>query len=66
MGAIIIIWMLLKIIGPIYCAKEAERKNRSSALWGIFGFLFPLIAMPYMSTQEKYIFFHFVGRIQKC
>jgi hypothetical protein len=46
MGAIIIIWMLLKIIGPIYCAKEAERKNRSSALWGIFGFLFPLIAMP--------------------
>lgn len=24
---------------------NAERKNRSSALWGIFGFLFPLITM---------------------
>ena len=45
MGAITIIWVLLKVIGPIYCAKEAERKNRSSVLWGIFGFLFPLITM---------------------
>lgn len=39
------IFIALRGIGPIVCAMEADKKNRSAGLWGFFGFLFPVIAM---------------------
>lgn len=40
-----IIFILLRGIGPIVCALQAEKKNRSTGLWGFLGFAFPIIAM---------------------
>lgn len=45
-----IIFIALRVIGPIVCALEADKKNRSSGLWGFFGFLFPVIAMICISS----------------
>lgn len=39
------ILIALRGIGPVVCAIQAEKKNRSAGLWGLFGFLFPIIAM---------------------
>ena len=40
-----LIFIALRVIGPIICAMEADKKNRSAGLWGFFGFVFPVIAM---------------------
>lgn len=39
------IFIVLRVVGPIVCAMEADKKNRSAGLWGFFGFLFPIIGM---------------------
>ena len=39
-----------------YCAKKAEKLNRSRFGWALFGFCLPLIAfivIQYMKPQEK-------------
>ena len=40
-----LIFIALRVIGPIVCAMEADKKNRSAGLWGFFGLVFPVIAM---------------------
>jgi hypothetical protein len=45
MIALNFIFIALRGIGPLVCATQAEKKNRSAARWGVFGFLFPIIAM---------------------
>ena len=39
------IFIALRVIGPIVCAMQAEKKNRSAGLWAFFGLVFPIIAM---------------------
>ncbi len=39
------IFIALRGIGPLVCAMQAEKKNRSIGLWAFMGFLFPIIAM---------------------
>lgn len=39
------IFIALRGIGPLVCAMQAEKKNRSVGLWAFLGFLFPIIAM---------------------
>ena len=45
MIALNFIFIALRGIGPVFCAIQAEKKNRSTGLWAIFGFVFPIIAM---------------------
>lgn len=44
-GATVIIQLLLRIVGAVVCSQRAEKLNRSQTGWGIFGFIFPIIAM---------------------
>jgi hypothetical protein len=45
MIALNFIFIALRGIGPVVCAMQAEKKNRSTGIWGLFGFIFPIIAM---------------------
>jgi hypothetical protein len=47
------IWLILRVVSPIYCAMKADRLNRNTGLWAIFGFIFPIIAMIWASTLTK-------------
>lgn len=40
-----LIFIASRIAGPIVCAMQAEKKNRSTGLWASFGLVFPIIAM---------------------
>jgi hypothetical protein len=52
-GALAIIWLLLRLAGPIYCAIKADSLNRKTGIWALLGFLFPIIAMIWISTLTK-------------
>ncbi|MFN4763705.1 hypothetical protein ACKGJN_11315 [Gillisia sp. Q332] len=44
-AATVLIQLALRIIGAVVCTQRAEKLNRSQTGWGIFGFIFPIIAM---------------------
>lgn len=44
-GGVVLIQLLLRIVGAIVCSQRAKHLNRSQTGWGIFGFIFPIIAM---------------------
>jgi hypothetical protein len=44
-AATVLIQFALRIIGAIVCNQRAKHLNRSQTGWGIFGFIFPIIAM---------------------
>jgi hypothetical protein len=50
MNSIGIIWLLLRIVGPIYGGMRADALNRKPGIWAIAGFLFPVISMIWIST----------------
>jgi hypothetical protein len=52
-GVFAIIWFLLRLAGPIYCAIKADHLNRKPGIWALLGFLFPIIAMIWISTLPK-------------
>jgi hypothetical protein len=52
-GVLVIMWILLRLAGPIYCAVKADNLNRKPGIWAVFGFLFPIIAMIGISTLSK-------------
>jgi hypothetical protein len=42
---LIIISILVRILGAIVCVNQAALKNGNRVVWGILGFLFPIISM---------------------
>ncbi len=44
-----LLWLLLRIVGPIYCAMKADKLNRSAGAWAFIAFLFPIICMVWIS-----------------
>lgn len=44
-GGVVLIVFVLRIIGIFVCSSKAKELNRSSAGWGFFGFISPIIAM---------------------
>ena len=38
-------WLVIPLAVGLVCYKQAERKGRSAWLWGIVGFLLPLIGL---------------------
>ena len=51
---VVLIFFVLHVIGGVYCAKRAEKLNKSPGLWAVLGLLFPIISMIiiYKSKQE--------------
>jgi hypothetical protein len=47
-----VIWLLLRVVGPIYCALKAEKLNRSMGMWAFLAFLFPIICMVWISVIQ--------------
>lgn len=47
------IWLILRVVGPIYCAFKADNLNRKPGGWAIAGFFFPIISMIWISTLPK-------------
>jgi hypothetical protein len=47
-----LVWLLLRIVGPIYCAMKAEKLNRSMGMWAFLAFLFPIICMVWISLLK--------------
>ncbi len=47
MGTVIgvIIWVVVAVAIAFLCANIASKKGRSPALWGILGFVIPVIAL---------------------
>jgi hypothetical protein len=43
------LWLLLRVVGPVYCAIKAEKLNRSMGMWAFLAFLFPIICMVWIS-----------------
>jgi hypothetical protein len=42
---LIIVSILLRAIGVIYCSKRAVKLNRNKTIWGIAGISSPILAM---------------------
>ncbi len=60
-GAVIlfnIIFFGLRIFGGIYCAQKADKLNRSTGGWAVFGLFFPIIAIIWISNLKKNIIWH--------
>jgi hypothetical protein len=53
-----VIFFGLRIVGAIYCAQKADKLNRSTGGWAIFGLFFPIIAMIWISSLKKNITWH--------
>ena len=41
----LLVQLLLRIIAPIICIKKAAELRRSTRLWGLLGFTFPLLTV---------------------
>jgi hypothetical protein len=52
-GIFVVIALITRVVGPIYCAMKADALNRNTAIWGVFGFLFPIISMIWVSFLSK-------------
>jgi hypothetical protein len=53
---IFLILLILRVIITIYCVNKAAKINRSKIWWGIFGFIFPIIAFIWIQfIKPKYI-----------
>lgn len=50
MMALNMLWLGLRILGPVYCAIKADHLNRSAGAWAVFGFIFPIIAIIWISV----------------
>jgi hypothetical protein len=60
-GAVIlfsIIFYGLRIFGVVYCAQKADKLNRSTGGWAVFGLFFPIIAIIWISNLKKNIIWH--------
>lgn len=51
-GVLMIIQFILRIVGVIVCVNKAKELNRSTGGWGIFGFIFPIIAMIWIQFMK--------------
>jgi len=45
LSLVIFIGIILRLVGVIVCNEKAEKLNRSTVNWGIFGFFMPILAM---------------------
>lgn len=53
-----IIFWGLRIFGGVYCAQKADKLNRSTGGWAIFGLFFPLIAIIWIRNLKNNIVWH--------
>jgi hypothetical protein len=44
---------IIRIIITVYCANKAENLNRNMFLWGLFGFIFPIIALIWIQFKKE-------------
>lgn len=54
----IIIFFGLRIFGGLFCAQKADKLNRSTGGWAIFGLFTPIIAIIWISSLKKKVIWH--------
>lgn len=54
----VLIFFGLHVYGGVYCAKRAEKLNKSTGLWAVLGLLFPVISMIIIYNSKKEITWH--------
>lgn len=47
-----ILMILLRVFGTVVCVIKAKKINRSEAGWGLFGFVFPIVAMIWIQFMK--------------
>jgi hypothetical protein len=52
-----ILGLVIRIVGVMVCSKQAKSLNRSPELWGLFGFLTPIIAMIWIQFKKPVLKF---------
>jgi hypothetical protein len=50
-----VILLVVRIIITFYCINKAGELNRSKAGWGIFGFIFPIVALIWIQFMKPKI-----------
>ena len=53
--AILFVQLGLRIVGAIVCSNKASSLNRNSGSWGVFGFIFPIIAMIWIQFMKPIV-----------
>jgi hypothetical protein len=51
-GVFLIIQLVLRIVGLVFCSNKAKELNRSASGWGFFGFISPIIAMIWINCLK--------------
>jgi hypothetical protein len=49
---IVVIILILRIFGAIYCSDKAGKLNRSKGGWGFFGFISPIVAIIWIQFKK--------------
>jgi len=47
-----ILGFILRIVGAVVCSNKAKKLNRSTGVWGFFGFISPIIAMIWIQFMK--------------
>ncbi len=58
----ILILLVFRIVATIICVNRAKELHRSHTVWGIFGFIFPLIALITVYCMKQKIMFPYSKR----
>jgi len=48
----VILMLLLRVFGTIICVYKAKKLNKSEVGWGLFGFVFPLVAIIWIQFMK--------------
>ena len=54
----VLVFFGLHVYGGVYCAKRAEKLNKSVSLWAILGLFFPIISMIIIYNSKQKITWH--------
>jgi formate hydrogenlyase subunit 3/multisubunit Na+/H+ antiporter MnhD subunit len=55
---IVIIQIVFRVIAAVICTFRARNLNRSQTIWGIFGFIFPVLAVIAVFLMKNKIAWH--------
>ena len=56
--SIVMLFVLaLRIVGIFVCVSKAKELNRSTGVWGVLGFFFPVVAMIWIQFMKPVIKF---------
>lgn len=53
--AILFVQLGLRILGAIVCSNKASSLNRNAGSWGVWGFIFPIIAMIWIQFMKPIV-----------